>query len=310
MKIGLALSGGGAKGLAYLGMFEVFNEKKVPISAISGSSAGALFGAMYALDFTIEEMMLTAKKVDWDDLLDFSVPKKALLKDDGLEIALRKVFGNNRFEDAKIPIFITAVDLHTGKEIIFSKGLIWKAVRASISLPGIMNPVEMNKKCLVDGGVIDPIPTKILEEKKMNKIIAVDITTNPLQTINKKSKLTKKMYDKFITQEVNHFKNYLSKRKILFNKFKFLFNPKLIARYISSQKTLEIINVLQKSNDILQNELTKEKIKNAKIDVFIQPDVSRIGFLAFDQVELGRKIGRESTEAKMREIKKLYRKRT
>ncbi len=173
-KIGLALGGGGARGLAHIGVLKVLEENNIHIDYISGTSMGAIIGAMYSSQPNIKKIEKEVLELDWKSLFDYSIPTRGLIKGEKIEKFLREKLGNLEFKDLKIPLLITAFDLLEKREVVFSKGDLVKAIRASISIPGFFVPVTNNGRILVDGGLVDSIPTEILD-KKTDIILAVNV---------------------------------------------------------------------------------------------------------------------------------------
>ncbi len=164
MKIGLVLSGGGARGFAHLGVLKALEEKNIPIHAISGSSAGALVGALYANGLNPDEIMkvLLAKGVMQS--LKFSWSKLGLFSFDKVEVLLRQHIPHDSFEKLKIPMHVCAMNLAEGEGVFFSKGELIKPVLASCAIPGIFSPVKINGDAYIDGGVINNLPIEPLEK--------------------------------------------------------------------------------------------------------------------------------------------------
>lgn len=162
-KIGLALGGGGSRGLAHIGVLKVLKENNIPIDYVSGTSMGALIGAFFCSGMNVNQIEKEIISLNWKNLLDYSIPTKGLIKGKKIEEMLRKKLGNLDFKDLKIPLLVTAYDIKKDQEIIFSKGNVVQAIRASISIPGIFIPVSNKERILVDGGVVDPMPTEILK---------------------------------------------------------------------------------------------------------------------------------------------------
>ena len=176
-KVGLALSGGGARGIAHIGILKTLEKYKVPIDYISGTSIGALIGALYSAEPNAKKLEKEVLEIEWKKLFDYTIPTKGLIKGKKIEEFLKEKFGDLKFNELKIPLFITAFDIENKQEIIFHKGNVAKAVRASISIPGIFVPTENNGKILVDGGLTDLIPTEILKKEGADIIIAVNLNS-------------------------------------------------------------------------------------------------------------------------------------
>ncbi|MCK4589648.1 MAG: patatin-like phospholipase family protein [Nanoarchaeota archaeon] len=178
-KIGVALGSGGARGLAHIGILKILQENKVPIDYMVGVSIGAIVGAYYALNLeikTLEEKALQLTKKDLLKLVDLTSPKRALIAGNKIKNFINKLIENKSFSDTKIPLKIIAADLCSGKEIIITKGKLADAIMASISIPGIFPPIEMNDKLLVDDGVVNPTPLDVVKKMGADVIIGVDLT--------------------------------------------------------------------------------------------------------------------------------------
>ncbi|MDI3534537.1 MAG: hypothetical protein PWQ82_902 [Thermosediminibacterales bacterium] len=174
-KIGLALGGGAARGYAHIGVIKVLTEEKIPIDFISGTSIGALIGALYSVGIDIqmlEKLALSIKRENW---VDFIIPRKGLLAGKKIEQIIRLLTKNKNLEEVDIPLTVTATDLKTGKEVLLRKGNIAKAVRASISIPGIFVPVIMENMILVDGAVLNKVPADAVRQMGADIVIAVDL---------------------------------------------------------------------------------------------------------------------------------------
>lgn len=177
-KIGLALGSGGARGLAHIGVLKVLHEHHIPIDYIAGSSMGSLIGALYANNndiHMIEKLAVHLKRKHW---LDFSVTKFGLISGEKIKELIRILTHGKNIEDLAIPLGVVATDIETGERVVFREGPVYQAVRASISIPGIFVPENVNGRILVDGGVIDRIPIQIVREMGADLVIAVDVGLN------------------------------------------------------------------------------------------------------------------------------------
>lgn len=164
-KIGLVLSGGGARGFAHLGVIKALNEKGIIPDVISGTSAGAIVGSLYADGYTPEEIL---KILNLNGRLHYfspAVPRGGLLQISGIEKILREKLRAKKFNDLKIPLFVSATDLNNGKAVYFSEGDLLQPVIASASIPVLFRPVVIDNVQYVDGGVLDNLPLKPIEEK-------------------------------------------------------------------------------------------------------------------------------------------------
>lgn len=216
-RIGVALSGGGLRGMAHIGVLNALLENRIPIHFISGTSAGAIVAAMFACGYTPNEMRIIAEKLKIQELIDlkfsiadfikhgaqsflggkyrfWSVLPKGLVKGEKIEKFFTKLWQNRTVKDTKIPLAITAVDIFTGNTVFFTTPIPGKreilnakyyhntelseAVRASISIPGVFCPKKLHGMMLVDGAVKNNLPSDILHHMGADIIIAIDLGYN------------------------------------------------------------------------------------------------------------------------------------
>jgi len=164
MKIGLALSGGGARGVAHVGVLKALEEMGVKISCISGTSAGSIVGALYAYGLSPDEMFKIIKDVSIFRSVRPAWTWAGLLTMDGLKELLVNSMPENDFKALKIPLYIAATDIRKGSSHYFSEGELIPAVISSCSIPAVFNPVSYNGGLYVDGGLCDNLPSKIIRE--------------------------------------------------------------------------------------------------------------------------------------------------
>lgn len=205
-KVGIVLGGGGARGLAHIGVLRVLEEEGFPIDVIAGTSVGALVGALYASGVSIDEIEQLTKNIGWSALADipnisfmdkvnkllveWNIPVSlaplivyeklfSTFTTDKMEVYLRNHIGDKDFHQMKIPFACAATDIKTGEKIIFYEGGdVALAVRASATIPGVFEPVEYRHRMLVDGGIVDNIPTDLAKLLGADIIIAVDISSD------------------------------------------------------------------------------------------------------------------------------------
>lgn len=164
-KIGLVLSGGGARGFAHLGVIKALNESGIFPEVISGTSAGAIVGSLYADGYTPEEIL---KIMNLNGRLQYFspvVPRGGLLQISGIEKILREKLRAKSFSELKIPLYVSATDLNSGKAVYFSEGELLLPIIASASIPVLFRPVVINGVQYVDGGVLDNMPIKPIEDQ-------------------------------------------------------------------------------------------------------------------------------------------------
>jgi NTE family protein len=211
-KVGLVLSGGAARGLAHVGVLKALEEQGIHIDAIAGTSMGAVIGGLYASGYKIDELEKLALGIDWKEALsdaperedvpfrrkqddrDFLVKQKLSFRDDGsLGLPLGVIQGQNLalllesllahssdirdFDKLPIPFRAVATDIVNGEKVVFRKGHLPQVIRASMSIPAVFAPVEINGQLLVDGGMVDNIPVDVAREMGVDMVIVVDIGT-------------------------------------------------------------------------------------------------------------------------------------
>ena len=164
-KTGVVLSGGGARGFAHLGVLEALNEAGIFPDIISGTSAGALVGVLYADGYTPREILNMLNSSSRLHFVRPTVPKEGLLQISGIERILKENLRAGTFKELKIPLFVTATDLNNGRIVYFSEGELIQPVLASASIPVLFKPVVIDNIFYVDGGVLDNLPVKPLENK-------------------------------------------------------------------------------------------------------------------------------------------------
>lgn len=175
-KIGIALSGGAARGFAHLGVLKVLQAHDIPIDFIAGTSAGSIVGAAFASGLSIEEITEMGRKMTWLRMTKFSYSPKGFLSNAAMGALLRKSFPHDKFEDLPVPFAAVTCDLQTGEAVILQdRGDLIDAVRASCAIPGIFTPVEIDGKRLFDGGIVANVPTKAVKKLGAEIVIAVDV---------------------------------------------------------------------------------------------------------------------------------------
>lgn len=174
-KIGLALGSGGARGYAHIGVLKVLEKHQIPIDFIAGTSIGSMVGALYANGINIDLLGKLASHMKRKNVIDLTVPKRGLIRGNLIKEMVRLLTHGKRIEELSIPTAIVATDLLTGEKVVFREGSIDDAVRASISIPGIFEPVQLDGMLLVDGAVIDRIPISVVREMGADFVIASDV---------------------------------------------------------------------------------------------------------------------------------------
>ena len=248
--IGLALGSGGAGGLAHIAMLEVLEELSIKPDAISGSSIGAIVGALYAAGLDsegirelFEEFGESAMNpfsgwtndgngMGWTDLVGLDLANDGLISTDGfLELVGQHIEARD-FSDLEIPLKIVATDYWSGEPVVLDEGDLFKAIKASMAVPGLFAPVKDGDRLLIDGGVSNPLPWDLLEEQDL--VIAIDVTGT---------------------------------------------------RKPSSDGSPGITTLLFKTFEIMQGALIQQKLAAAPPDIYIKPELDDVRLLHFDRVD-------------------------
>lgn len=177
-KVGLALGSGAARGLAHIGVIEVLKNYGIPIDMVSGSSAGALVGALYCTGCDFKYVKAIARNMPKKSYVDVAVPRLGFIKGDKVCELMQLFTKDCEFKDLKTPLYITATDLTNKKLKIINDGKVYEAVRASISIPGIFVPYVKDGTVLVDGGMLERVPAKVLKDNGADFVIGVDVGFN------------------------------------------------------------------------------------------------------------------------------------
>ncbi len=173
-KVGLALGAGSIRGYAHIGVLSAIESWNIPVDFIAGTSIGAAIASAYAVGFptaTCERI------IDWMGRRAFkiTVPRHSMLSNSGLRDGLQRIARDRRIEDLRIPLAIITADLNTGREVVFNRGLLWPAILASMAIPGAYPAVPIGNLMLVDGGVINPLPSDAVANMGADIVIAVKL---------------------------------------------------------------------------------------------------------------------------------------
>ena len=186
----MVLSSGGPRGFAYIGAIEELESRGYEISAVAGTSIGSLIGGIYAAG-KLEEVKEWLFDLDaWKvfSLMDISLSFSHLVKGDRIIEALKEIVPDVDIENLKIPYSAIATDFYTGEEVIFEKGNLFRAIRASISIPSLFRPAETDGRTLIDGGIANVIPLNRVERTPGDIMVAFDVNAIDVELIKKISK--------------------------------------------------------------------------------------------------------------------------
>jgi NTE family protein len=251
--IGLVLSGGGARGFAHLGVLEALNDTGIFPSVISGTSAGAIVGVLYADGHTPREILKMLTCASRLDFMRPALPREGLLQINGIIKILKTSLRSKNFSDLKLPLFVTATDLNNGKAVYFTEGELYGPVIASASIPVLFQPVKIGDISYVDGGVLDNLPLRPIEN--MCRIL-IGSFVNPVGYVEKISGLINIAERTFM---LSMSKEISEKAK----KFDLFIAPLELRNYkiLDPEKANELFEVGYIA--------TKEKLKDINIDVLL-----------------------------------------
>jgi NTE family protein len=205
-RLGLALGGGGVRGLAHIGVIKVLESAGIAVASLAGSSMGGLIGALFAAGWTGEELeqevLSRTKFRQMVKLVDLSPSRRGFLVGQRVREQLDELIGNKlSFAQLRIPLALTAVDLCTGKEVTLRTGSVLEAVLATTAVPGLMPPVVMNGCQLIDGGVLNNVPTDVAKADGADVIAAVDVNppfpSDPSQSLEENEKTWPAIFPQF-----------------------------------------------------------------------------------------------------------------
>lgn len=254
-KVHLVLGSGGARGVAHIGVIEELERQGYEIIEVIGCSMGAVVGGIYCAG-QLEEykkwmLSLTKKKVF--DLLDFTFTKQGFVKGEKLFGKHIEVTGNQNIEEFNIPFTAVATDMRHHEEVHFREGDLFKALRASVSLPGIFTPVVENNKVLVDGGVLNPLPINLVNKQDGAIIVAVDINSRTiiedLLVKEKKEERKKYWFENILPDSIKEFTMGDGKKK---------------------EESFSLFELMESTFSFTQDRLTALLIEHYKPDILVE----------------------------------------
>lgn len=292
-RVGLALGSGGARGWAHLGVLQALREKNIRIDCVAGTSMGAIVGAFYAAgrEPVLREL---AEHMDWRRLRQFfweiSMSRSGLTDGKKLLEETRKMLGMKEFRELKLPFRAVATDLETGGEVVLNAGNLLKALRASISIPGVFSPVWAGKRLLVDGGLVNPVPVNVARAMGAQIVIAVDVTQGLVadqQPALWKAKepesncgplgLPKERDEEERAGPVQMLEDFLAQieRKV----------RRLRANMAEAVAKPAVVDVLVRSVRIAEAQIARSRRQTEPPDVLVEPQVGGLGTLEFQRAK-------------------------
>ena len=282
MDVALVLSSGGARGLAHIGAIEELEAQGYRITSIAGCSMGALIGGVYAAGKLKEfrEWMKTVDRKKMLELTDFSLSLNHIVKGSRIIEAIMEFVPDVPIEELPIPYCAVATDLKTGHEVVFNKGSLFHAIRASISLPSFYEPVRRDGMILIDGGVTNPIPLNRVVRQEGDILVGIDVSGHDYkaQWEIQQELIEKRKRSKSLSQQIL---NKLIPDNLEFNYYTML---------------SRVSSLMIRQNSILMTQLMKP-------DVLVDIQMSRYGGFDYDKSEKIIAIGRQKTQQALKKNK-------
>ena len=270
--IALVISSGGARGLAAIGIIEELENMGYNITSVSGSSIGALIGGVYATGNMekFKKWCCQLNKKDIFKLMDFTISSQGLIKGEKVFTELKKIIKDVKIENLPIPYSANAVDLLTNKECVFKSGNLFDAIRASCSIPSLVQPKKIKQRILVDGGIINPLPFSNIKRIDNDMLIGINLNNFSNCDLRKTRNLFKND-STFVKMFLKHFTVFLNKKHNIGN----------------------YIDISYRTFQIMQDTIIKNSIETYKPDLMISIPRDICGILEFDKskllIDLGRK---------------------
>jgi NTE family protein len=293
--VGLVLGGGAALGMAHIGIIRVLEREGIPIDMVVGSSMGALIGSIWSIGHNADELEKFGqefeKKSGMLKVYDPIVPISGLVGGEGIRRWLKGKLENKTFLETKIPIRIVAYDLCHRKEIVIDDGTLIDAVRKSVAIPGVIRPIIEGDQMIIDGGVLNPLPTNVLVDMGVKKIIAVNVLQSPQEVSWAQD------------QEVQYLRD---RAKIPFSKHPLKFIGFRIRRALSNMFMPNIADIVVRTLQATEYVIAEESGKKA--DVLIHPDLKGINWFELYRVNELIQRGEEAAIKALPAIKALIKK--
>jgi NTE family protein/lysophospholipid hydrolase len=275
--VGIVLGGGGARGLAHIGVLKALEEAGIPVDVIGGTSMGSVMAAAYARGWSPERILKVASEVFTDSsaVRDLDFPMVSILGGHKLDKVLKSLFGEIDIADLWLPYFCISSNLSEGRMMVHDRGPLWQSVRASCSLPGIFPPVQAEGQLLVDGGVVNNVPMDIMGNQCTGgTVIAVDVSGGGARNL-----------DLGQGEETSGW-------GLLLNRL----NPAS-----PNERIANIFQILMWSTTLSSKQYLQQLIESGRVDLFLTPPVQEFQLLGFDAYEKLYEIGYEYTRKRLEE---------
>ena len=270
-KLGLALSSGGARGAAHVGVLKVLERAGIKPAAIAGTSIGAGVGGLYAAGVPLAEIEKLWLETDIIKVLKNylpTFPRSGWSSGTEFRRHLQQLLGDTRIEDLEVRYAAVATDIETGEEVVLTEGPLVEAIRASSSIPGLFTPVQLEGRFLVDGGLVNPLPVDVARRMGVDVVIAVDVVPDPREGFRAGPPLLERLRNSVI------FSNRLTRF------FRERFQAGRVPEYVEELERERpgdltsapgVFSILMQVSSILQRELTDLRLRQSPPDLLIEP---------------------------------------
>ncbi|MDH3309276.1 MAG: patatin-like phospholipase family protein [Gammaproteobacteria bacterium] len=292
----LVLGGGGAAGLAHIGVLQEISKHDIPVKAVVGTSIGAEIGAFFASGMPIDELVTLATDFDWKQTLQLFVPDLpagGLVSGKRIMDFLNTTMDSRNIEDLPVGFAAVTTDLVTGKEVILDRGRLVDAIRASISIPGLIAPYQVNQRWLIDGGVVNPVPVDVARDRFGGPVLAVAVHAAALIRGNKKISAPSEEWPARARQLLKQ--PWMKRAEPLREWLEIQLDNYQKAQ--SGKSTWTTRRVLDQAINITQAEIVRLRTERKPPELMLEPDVGRIGLLEFyrgkEAIAAGQTVARE-----------------
>ncbi len=277
-QITIALGSGAARGLAHIGVLRTLEKNNIKVNAVSGCSIGAMIGGFYACG-KLEEAEKYFSNMKFNNVIfnfDPAFSTSGLINGNKIASIIKDIVGDIHVTETKIPFYAVATELTTGESVVLEDCKLWEAIRASISIPGLIKPFEINGKLFIDGGLTNPLPVDVLQNKHIENVLAVNLNLPP--TAYKRAWLKDKE-----SKEISFFdkmpklKEFLTEKGITIPKKK--------------NGTPGLLYILNRSFHIFQYEIAWRSIELNKPKYLVTPNLPDMLFYDFHKSEKAIKEG-------------------
>lgn len=299
-RIGLALGGGAARGWAHLGVIRALAEQGIRPDIVAGTSVGAIVGAMVCSDYldAFEDWVTALTRRDVLSYLDFALGNGGFIQGRRLMARFHDTFGDVAFADLKKPLGVVATDLYSGQERWLREGDIAIAVRASMALPGVFTPVQIDGEWLVDGGLVNPVPVSLCHAMGADRVIAVNLSGG-LVGRRIQSPMQSQQHERSPDPAAEDARDHPA--RAIWHRISSGFRDGAEALQAQLQRggeesTPGVFDVIATSVNVMQDRITRSRMAGDPPDLLINPRLSHIGLLELHRGEEAIAEGRACVE--------------